>query len=398
MPFARAELSSKVQDLREPAWVFAACEAWKMELPPVMRRTLATAALFFFVSAATYAQQQLPPGTITIPLKAPEGPVKQASNDIVLDVVVSGKNGVPVAGLAAKDFTLLSDKQPQKLLTFDASDGRGSDDPTHVIVLIDDVNSGFQTVAYARDQLTRFLKQAPALPSSAALSIALFTDTGTTLENGSSRDPESLLAFLDKNGPALRVIRRSAGFYGAAERLQLSLVELDSLLGYLRPESGRKLILWISPGWPLLSGPQTIIDNKEEQQIFNEVVHLSTTMRQERVTITSIDPLGTSDSVGFFTMYYKQFLSGVSKPQDVLPGNLALQVLAAQSGGQVLNSNNDITGEMLKGFADAGPHYTLTFAPGSSGAPDTFHPLAVQVDQPGLTARTRAGYYVGPPR
>jgi len=71
-------------------------------------------------------------------------------------------------------------------------------------------------------------------------------------------------------------------------------------------------------------------------------VHLSTLLREARITLYSIDPLGTSD-IGGATFYWKEFIKGVSKPSQMQAANLALPVLATQSGGIAFNSNNDVS-------------------------------------------------------
>jgi len=84
-----------------------------------------------------------------------------------------------------------------------------------------------------------------------------------------------------------------AGVYSAIERFQISLDSLSQLAarGIFRP--GRKIILWFLPGWPLLSGAgvEEQMDTKQQQQIFNQVV---ARLRQSRITLYSIDPLGSA--------------------------------------------------------------------------------------------------------
>jgi hypothetical protein len=86
----------------------------------------------------------------------------------------------------------------------------------------------------------------------------------------------------------------------------------------------------------------------------------------------------------------------VKKPAEVLPGHLALQVLAIQSGGLVLNSNNDVAGEIAACERDAGAFYVITYNGRPGGVPSEYRTLAIKMDKPGLTARTRAGYYAQP--
>jgi hypothetical protein len=74
-------------------------------------------------------------------------------------------------------------------------------------------------------------------------------------------------------------------------------------------------------------------------------------------------------------------------------GNLALQVVAYQSGGRVLNSSNDIAGEIASCTTDANAFYVLSFDSAPPDGPIQYHGLEVKLDKPGLTARTRTGYY-----
>ena len=155
-------------------------------------------------------------------------------------------------------------------------------------------------------------------------------------------------------------------------------------------------MVWISPGWPLLSGPRIELTRKDQQQLFNTIVDLSAELRAARITLYSVDPLGTADSGGFRTFYYKEFVKGVKQGSQVQFGNLALQVLAYQSGGRVLNSSNDVSGEVATCISDANAYYVLSFEAAGADGPNDYHSLDVKIDKPGITARTRTGYYAQP--
>jgi hypothetical protein len=58
----------------------------------------------------------------------------KTKRSVALDVVVTDKSGKPISGLKAEDFTLLDDKQPQKIESFHAVDPSSSTDaPVKVI-------------------------------------------------------------------------------------------------------------------------------------------------------------------------------------------------------------------------------------------------------------------------
>jgi len=339
-----------------------------------------------WISVSAIAQQ---PGSAA----AAEAAKSADANDrhLTLDVVVSDRLGKGVPGLQAQDFIVLDNKKPQKILSFQAPGAHT--EPTEIILVVDEVNTSFTNVTYERDEIKKFLLRNGGKLAH-PVTLAFFSDNGTQILNDSSRDGNSLLATFDQHETALRTIRRSTGFYGAVERFQLSLNMLNSLTERESQTPGRKIVILISPGWPLLSGPNVQTSNKEVQALFSSIVSASTAMRNARMTLYSVDPLGVADSGRLF--YYQEFLKPVSAPKNAQPANLALQVLATQTGGLVLNASSDIAGQIERCVADADTFYTLTVEMPPAEQPNEYHGIEVKVELPGLTARTRRGYYEQP--
>ncbi|MGA8273865.1 MAG: VWA domain-containing protein [Candidatus Sulfotelmatobacter sp.] len=323
--------------------------------------------------------------------------VESTHREIALDVQVTDKSGAPVRGLQQQDFTILDDKRPQGVVSFHAVDngGESTTDPVQVVLVVDAVNAAFNAVTYERGELKKFLLQNGghlALP----VSLVVFTDAGAKVQQGSSRDGNALAALYDQYQTGLRTINRSQGFYGANERFDLSLRTLNSLIEDEGKLPGRKLMVWFSPGWPLLSGPNIELTSKDSQRLFNSVVAFSDSLRQSRITLYAIDPLGLADAAGIRTSYYKEFLKGLTSPARLNPGNLGLQVLVVQSGGLVLNSSNDLTTLIANCAADANSFYVLSFDAAKADRVNEYHAIVVNVDKPGIRARTRTGYYAQP--
>ena len=320
-------------------------------------------------------------------------PQVQAGNDkIHLDVVVTPKSGAPVGDLTQQDFTVLDNNSPQAITSFAAVTGRQA--PVEVIIVIDAINIDAREIGYERIQIDKFLRSEGghlAYP----VAIVVATDTGAKLAENFSSDGNALSAAVDHDQIGIRDIGRSAGFYGASERLQYSLGALNQLITTETPRPGRKILLWVSPGWPILSGPNVELDAKEQGQIFAQIVALSTQLRQAHITLYSVNPLGAGESV-FRGTYYEEFLKGVSKPSQVNLGNLALQVLALQSGGLELDYNNDLSGLLQKCVSDAAPYYEISFAAAAAERPDEYHRIEIKLAKSGLIARTRQGYYAQP--
>jgi VWFA-related protein len=86
----------------------------------------------------------------------------------------------------------------------------------------------------------------------------------------------------------------------------------------------------------------------------------------------------------------------VDAPKHVDYGYLLLQVLATQTGGKALSAAGNLAGLLDKCMEDARAYYVLSFSPPPSAHPDEYHSIEVQLDKPGLKARTRTGYYALP--
>lgn len=316
---------------------------------------------------------------------------------MIIDVAVTDKSGKPVPGLQQQDFTLLDNKQPQKIVSFRAIEAGTviPDSPVQVILLIDEVNTTLTQVAVEREAIKKFLlRNGGELARPVAM--LFFSDTGITIGNKPSQDGNAINAALDDKKSDLRTIGRAQGFYGADDRLNLSLRLLEKLADSEARVPGRKLVVWISPGWPILSGPGVELTTSQEQKLFSSVVRYSDSMRRARITLYAVDPLGTQDAGGFRTEDYKVYLKAVKKPGQTQFGNVALQVLADQSGGLVLNSSNDVAGEIAACDGDANAFYVLSFNGLPGDGPNEYHALEVKIDKPGLKARTRSGYYAQP--
>lgn len=267
--------------------------------------------------------------------------------------------------------------------------------PAKVFVVIDAVNTKFSNVSYEIGEVQQFFKQsASTLPYD--VSLLMQTDNGAVVLNKPTRDPKLLVATLDQSNIPTRFIPKSAGFYGGGERYALSLQTLTTLANNEVGKPGKKLVIWISPGWPLLSGPEVELIYDQQKWLFKSIAAISTGLRDAQMTVYSIDPLGVMDEDRRQTYFYENFLKGVHTERQTMFGDLALQVLAYQSGGLVLNSNNSVSRELSECLADASAYYVLSFRAATVSKPNQYRSLKVEIAKPGMTARTRTGYYAQP--
>ncbi|HYL63426.1 MAG TPA: VWA domain-containing protein [Candidatus Methylomirabilis sp.] len=309
----------------------------------------------------------------------------QAEHRIYLDVVVTSKSGAPVGGLQQQDFTILDNNVPQTIASFDAVDGRQA--AIEVILVLDAVNVESREVAVEHKDISRFLKVDGghlAYPTA----VATLTDKGLQFQPDFSTDGNAISAALSQQTIPVRSIGRDTDRGGAGQRFQISFQGFALLLAQERWRPGRKLIVWVSPGWPPLFGLESMRDPKLEQQVFGNLVEVSKELRQGQITLYDLAPPGID--------YWQDYVKGITQPSQVRMGTLALQVLATHSGGLVLSSSNSIAAQLQECLTDAGFYYEVSFDSPLAARPNEYHHLEVRVAKPGLTARTRQEYYSQP--
>jgi VWFA-related protein len=344
--------------------------------------------LFCLVGSLGVAQQPVSTGT---------------GRQIVLDAVVTDKSGKTVGGLGEQDFTILDNGKPSKVLSFQAlsspvSNAAANADPGasgEVIVVIDEVNTPYEKAWFAREGVKKFLTQnggALAHP----VSLGILSDSGLQVQTQPSIDGNAMSAALGDQKQSMRSIGQAGtGVYGAEDKVRLSLDALESLIAQEKGKPGKKMVIWVSPGWPLLSGFRQLSQG-QMQHIYDNVARMSSELRDARMTLYSVDPLSASGVETDRFNYYQNFTKGLTKPANAELGDLGLQVLAVQTGGQAIYGGTPIQNSLDKCVADLNASYVLTIeaAPPEKGS--EFHAIEVKVATPGLKVRTRNGYYTQP--
>lgn len=340
---------------------------------------------------ARYAVAVLALGLFLFPSDTVKAQDASAPRPIQLDVDVTNAKGQQIAGLPEKYFTVLDNKTPRPISAF--AEVNRATSPTEVLIVLDAVNTPYTALSYQREQIAKYLRN-NGEPLPFPTTFAILSDTKLELYNDLTKNGAELADELEKKSIGLREISRAQGFWGANDRLGLSINGFKQLTMKEQKLPGRKLVLWVSPGWPILSGPDMLLNDKQQRGIFASVVAFSTQLREDGITLYSVNSWGADESVGR-AFYYRSFEDGLKRPEDAVLGNLALQVLAEQSGGLVLNTS-DVVSMLKQCVADADHYYRITFQPEPGDKPDAYHQLQVKLAEGKLMARTRQGYYTQP--
>jgi VWFA-related protein len=318
---------------------------------------------------------------------------------IKLDVLVTDGAGQPVSGLQRRDFTLLDDRKPQSILSFHevngvTGNGTAADPPVEVILLIDMANNLLHNIAYERYQIDRFLKQNGGKLAQ-PVTVMVLSDQGVKTQPEPATDGNSVADGLDRIETSIHTIPVTGG-YDAIERMDLSLKALRQIVAVEGQKRGRKLLIWIGPGWPMLENPGYMTSDKVQRSRFNGIVELTEQLREARVTLYSINAVDPGSPVQMRFDYYKSFLKGVRSANEADSGALSVPVFAVHSGGRVFHASGDLATLIGGCVQEAKVYYTLGFDPSAAEHVDEYHELGVKIDKPGVVAHTNSGYYAEP--
>ena len=374
-----------------------------------MKRYFCTfVAMFLGASSLTSAQLEMhsaQPETRIVAVSPAER--DRAEGLINLDVVVTDANGNPVSGLGAADFSLLENGRPQNILSFQAFDGRGagSEPPVKIILLIDTIELAADLGRDERLAVENYLRKDGGRLAN-PVSVFQLNEIGLWAVTHPSNDGDILAREIEHNDFAL--VRHNVGWQKTASSPGLKDTPSDSALKALgqiateeRKRPGRKLLLWVGPGWGTGSGAYAEAAQGSQPglgaahgspPVFGVVWWFSALLREAHLVLYSFT-VGETDPRA---QLYKAYLDGVRIPHKASFMNVYRKVLAVQSGGRVMDESLDVVRQIESCVRDAGPFYRISFDPFPADHPNEYHDLKVVVDRPGLGARTNTGYYDQP--
>jgi VWFA-related protein len=320
------------------------------------------------------------------PLSATDPVVREGLFSI--DLVVADSAGNPVSDLPPWDFILLDNGQPAKIRTV-----RKSREPfvpaPELIFVLDAINLSPQQLTQTESAIVHFLRRNSGRQETACFLYRLTRD-GLFSSWKPTRDGNLLAKEVEKHkSPRMmwRIGRNGEpnpfeGWGSSARPNPLSPHALGSIAIDQREIRGRKVLVWISPGWPANGGDIA----------FDDATELSTRLREARITLDNVNVWPNPDQ----SFNYHDYLEAPRSQKDMQPAKMALPVIAAHTGGLVLDSSGDLDRDIERCVEEVRSFYTLTFNPPYTYQMDEFHDLRVRVDRPALKVRAPTGYYNEP--
>lgn len=159
-----------------------------------------------------------------------------------------------------------------------------------MILLIDELNLPLTQVSFVKNQVAAFLRQNSGHLAQ-PVSIILLTETGLQVQPRPSTDGNALLDVLNQIKPHVSSINPAMGSEGALERTQISVHQMATIAENEARKPGRKLLIWIGPGWPMLQSGNFKFSERNRRGYFDTIVELTNRLREARIVVYSVAPL-----------------------------------------------------------------------------------------------------------
>ena len=331
--------------------------------------------------------------------------IRVTSRLVVLDMVVLDAKGAVVKDLKRNDFQVEEVGQPQTILNFEET---GAHTPSLEmmidstadldrlaprapvdIVLLDEFNTRFEDMAFARYSLKKYLEKQPDKLVTPTMLIAVSLQNFTVLHDY-TQSKEEILSALNHHFAVSPWQVPQGGWIN--ERYTTAFITLRRVAEAVMGHPGHKNMIWIGRGFPPSRRAQAGWSIDTENRLYSAVQDCVNMLRDARVTLYTIDPAGVLVDPGVY---------GGDPMIDPFGGNYEFNKLAKATGGRTLYGRNDVDMEINTAIQDGANFYTLTYRPANVTLdPQKFRRIKVTVDRPGLKVITREGYYLqyGPGR
>jgi VWFA-related protein len=346
-----------------------------------------------------------------------------AHHRILLNVQITDASGHPVIGLNAHDLVVQINRQPETITSFQEIRNGGATAHAHAFFVVDMLNNSAYDLAKVHKALERLAGGTLPVPTS----LVVLTETGTEVKKAST-NAEELATELEKitkgfhlkdctedwNNAALGTpvavtslddVQRTQTRHQAADRIgnclnekyQLSFTSLLEFARRQQSEPGRAILVWIGPGWPILSGPGIGTETPYlRESFFRNLVNASTELREGQVTLDAVSWPTSSPVAKLNYSDLENLMGNIPAAAQASAGGVAMPVVAHRSGGQVYTHEKDLAPELAACLADANSYYVVGFDSAPSTVPDEFRAIKITVNRPGVTVRTNTGYYAQP--
>ncbi len=394
------------------------------------------------------AQPQAPPPGSQDPQQPPI--FRAGVNFVRVDVIVTDKNGNPVADLTEADVEVIEDGKPQTIELFrlvkadgnpkpggdpvkpirsryDQESEAARDDVRLFVIFLDDYHVRLSSSMRVREPLSQFI----ATQLGPLDMVAVMYPLTPVSDLGFTRDHDAVISAIRRfegrkyDYRPRNPFEEQYAMYPAQAvetvRNQVVMSALEGVsvkLGAMR--EGRKAVIFVSEGFTALLPPQMRDQNAqfpgmgnpvrnnpmagennptEDRNRFFAEAELQNRMREvydaanrNNTAIYALDPRGLAAAEFDISENIGSRLDTETLRQSMD----TLRVLADQTDGRAIVNQNDLERGLKQIIRDTSAYYLIGY---SSSAPTDgkFHKIEVKLKRPGLQVRSRKGYWAATP-
>jgi VWFA-related protein len=320
---------------------------------------------------------------------AQQTPAFQSETRMVLvDVVVTGRNGEYIPDMSARDFRIWQDNKEQMVRSFSLETDSSATEPRRLVLFFDNTGMSATEQAAARQAAARF---ADAYAGPNRLMAVVSFDGNFHVLQSFTGNAEALTRAI--SGEKLFTASSSGSVIAdapeAASEARGLIRSVGLLAGNLNAVPGRKIVV-------LLTGQQSIAS-------------------AQQADVESLVQIGNRSNVAVYPVVQREIVqnspetpAAVDIPRrNSAPRNRVVDTqqqddslaftIARGTGGFVASRSNDILTELQKIGAEQNQYYVLGYTPPDS-KDGVCHALRVKVDRSGTALRVRSSYCTAKPQ
>jgi VWFA-related protein len=334
---------------------------------------------------------------------------------IVLDVVVTDDAGRVVTDLTKNDFTVLEDKRPQVINSFESvldhrmpatlnsqpvvnssADLKKIGRAPVTILVMDELSTQFQDMYFGRESLVKYMESQPKVLSQPTTVLAVSFGRLDVVRDF-TQDRDALLSAMRKHKAVYpeQMMRNGNKGPAAIERMDIAIEALGQIAKSQMGTPGRKNVIWIGKGFPAFNPagayPQAVA------AIGADFKRTTDLLMRASVTLYTLDPAGVRASDTDRADNTPEDLETLEDTMNMVTpydGSFSFSRFAPATGGRAFYNRNDINTEIATSMTDGGSYYTLSYVPDNAGDNlAKYRYIRVVFKRPGLHAMTRDGYY-----
>jgi VWFA-related protein len=228
--------------------------------------------------------------------------IRQTARLVVLDMVVTDAKGNIVTDLKRDDFHVTELNEPQTILNFEEAGSHTLKPEMNInstadldrvaprapvnIILLDEFNTHFEDMAFARYSLKKYLEREPGKLSTPTMLIAVDLQHFTVLRDY-TQNKDEILSALDHHFVGYPWQAHQGAWIG--ERYATAFLTLRRVAEAVVGHPGHKNMIWIGRGFPARPVGVSLDTDIRVENAVQECVNV---LRDARVTLYTIDPAG----------------------------------------------------------------------------------------------------------